>query len=277
MRKLLIKSKPFLRKMRLLNASLSLYFLIRRVRTRLTNKIHKSIYKTVPVLLYHRIDNLDNDPVMLSVRPDTFDKHMKYLQENYDPISLNEMIERAKGNCLNGKEVCVTFDDGYRDNMMNALPILQKYNIPATIFITTSQIGQKASFEWDEKYADNERAHFLSEMEIRILSNNPLIDIGAHTHTHRRLSDLPYNEQLNEIKKSKVILEDIIGKPLNNFAYPFGSSTDFDKDSIRIVKELGFISAYENTGLLGYRGSSIYSFPRINIRECDIDDLKKII
>lgn len=239
------------------------------------NIINKNFKKTIPILLYHRIDTVKSDPVMLVVSPKIFEEHIKFLNNFYKPISLNELARRKKENSIQGNEICITFDDGYRDNLKNALPILEKYNTPATIFVTTSQLGEKASFDWDNEYPEEDRAYFLSKKEILFLSNNPLIEIGGHTHSHVRLSDLPKEKQLTEIKTNKEILEKITQKKILHFAYPFGGKRDFNKKTIKIVKNLQFIAAYENTGLLATNSSNTLFYPRINIRECTIIELAK--
>ena len=274
-RSLLKKIKPTLVKLRIFSVLYFIYFFVAKLKNRFLNRINKVTRKTVPVLLYHRVDKVLNDPIKLVVSPETFEEHIKYINKVYEPISLSELVNRIKNKSLKGNEACVTFDDGYRDNLINALPILEKYNTPATIFITTSEIGKRASFAWDMKYKEDDRAIFLSLEEIKILANNKLKEIGAHTHNHVRLSDFSKDKQLSEIETSKKILEDIINKKILHFAYPFGGRYDFDDNSKFLIKELGFISAYENTGLLGTSSSDIFSFPRINIRGCNVESLSK--
>lgn len=274
-RSFLKKIKPLLIKLHVFGVLFFIYFFVAKIKNEIINRINKIFRKTVPILLYHRIDNISNDPIMLTVSPETFEEHIKYINKFYKPISLTELINRIKNKSLKGDEICVTFDDGYKDNFINALPILEKYNTPATIFVTTYNLGNQASFEWDMKYSSTERANFLSTEEIKMLANNPLIEIGAHTHNHVRLSDLPKDDQLLEIEISKKILEDIIQKKVLHFAYPFGGKQDFNDISKIVVKDIGFVSAYENVGLLGTSSSDIYAFPRINIRECDTNYLSK--
>jgi len=276
-RSFLKKIKPLLVKLHIFNFLYATYFFVAKIKNKLTNCVNKLTRETVPVLLYHRIDNISADPVMLVVKPETFEEHIKYINKFYKPISLSELVRRLKSGSLLGDEICVTFDDGYKDNFTNALPILKKYNTPATIFVTTSNLGNQASFDWDMKYNPKERAFFLSKEEIAILANHPLIEIGAHTHTHLRLSDFSKHDQLKEIEASKKILEDVIKKKVLHFAYPFGAKQDFNNLSESVVAGLGFISAYENTGLLGIASSDVYSFPRINIREGSVSYLSKLL
>jgi len=245
------------------------------MKIKIINRFYKIFYKTAPILLYHRIFAPSADPVMLCVTPACFESHLEFLKKYYNVLPLSELSGRLATGTLEGDEAAITFDDGYRDNLVNALPLLEKYDIPATIFITTGQLGKKASFVWDMKYVASDRATFLSDEDIRILSNHRLIEIGAHTDTHRRLSDLDAAEQRADISESKTILENITGKKITAFAYPFGNVHDFDESSKKIAKELGFNFSYSNTQILAKETKDRFCIPRINVRECTASELSK--
>jgi peptidoglycan/xylan/chitin deacetylase (PgdA/CDA1 family) len=110
----------------------------------------------VPILLYHRVIPSDKLSKVYSsphivVRQDTFEKQMKFISQNYTVLSLDEfLVHRSHEKPLPLKTVIVTFDDGWRDNYMYAFPVLRKYSIPATIFLTTQFVGKKHVF-WQEK------------------------------------------------------------------------------------------------------------------------------
>jgi len=278
LRGLYLRARSRLRKIRIYGIAVFIYLKAVETLNSFLNHLNKMTGKTVPVLLYHRVASLSHDPTMLSINPDTFEEHIKYINRRYSPIPLTELIKRIDSKILKGDEICVTFDDGYRDNLTNALPILEKYSTPATIFITTYRLGQKSAFDLEKSYRTGEGATFLSETEIEKLSKHPLIEIGAHTHTHPRLSELPSGDQREEIETSKLILEKITKEKITHFAYPFGQKKDFTGQTLEIVRELGFLSAYENTDRLGTAKSNRYSFPRINIREISAKKLaEKII
>ncbi|MFA6476205.1 MAG: polysaccharide deacetylase family protein [Candidatus Paceibacterota bacterium] len=243
------------------------FFLLLEQRVSLTNLFYKKFYRTAPILLYHRITTPIQDPIMLCVSPERFESHLIFLKKNYEVIPLRELSKRLIDSKIKGNEAAITFDDGYQDNLSNALPLLEKYNIPATIFITTGHIGEKANFAWDKKYSENDRAVFLNETEIKILSNHPLIEIGAHTVNHPSLAGLEPGEQQKEILNSKKKLEGITGKEIKTFAYPFGGIYDFSEATKKIVRESGFDFAYSNTGLLAIKTKNGFGIPRINIRE----------
>lgn len=106
---------------------------------------HGETNNYINVLLYHRVSNLNFDPWKLAIAPEEFDNHMRYIRDNY-----NIMRFEDDWSNINEKTIIVTFDDGYADNFYNAIPILKKYDIPATFFISTNNIGTNLEFWWDE-------------------------------------------------------------------------------------------------------------------------------
>src|SRR5215467_4075836 len=101
--------------------------------------IKKRTTKNFQILTYHRVND-DNDPFFTGMKIDTFEKHMEYLSDYYDIMSLEEIIDRMKYNDIPDDTIAITFDDGYKDVYLNAYPILKKFSIPATIFLPTSCI-----------------------------------------------------------------------------------------------------------------------------------------
>jgi peptidoglycan/xylan/chitin deacetylase (PgdA/CDA1 family) len=96
------------------------------------------------ILLYHRVAELPSDPQLLSVTPQHFAEHLEILRKHYHPISLRQTDQPLRCS------VAVTFDDGYADNLWNAKPLLERYDVPATVFVTTGYVGQDREFWWDE-------------------------------------------------------------------------------------------------------------------------------
>ena len=102
------------------------------------------------ILLYHRVTQLDTDPQLLAVGPDRFDQHLAYLREHATPLSLAELVERTAQDEIPQRAVVITFDDGYADNLDQAKPVLERYRVPATVFVTTSGIASEREFWWDD-------------------------------------------------------------------------------------------------------------------------------
>ncbi|MBV5338639.1 MAG: polysaccharide deacetylase family protein [Deltaproteobacteria bacterium] len=99
----------------------------------------------VITLLYHRVTRLESDPQQLSVTPENFRSQMRYLKDNFPVVRLD-----AEWSGIARPSVAVTFDDGYADNVNEALPILEELGVPATFFISTGFIGSHQEFWWDD-------------------------------------------------------------------------------------------------------------------------------
>jgi len=106
----------------------------------------------VPIIAYHRVSPVNDYPWSLTpVTPQDFEQEIRYLSNRYKIVSLDELVTSFnKYKTLPPKTAVVTFDDGYKDNYLNAYPILKKYNIPATVFLTTGHISTGKLFWWDK-------------------------------------------------------------------------------------------------------------------------------
>ncbi|MBK0401906.1 polysaccharide deacetylase family protein [Adhaeribacter sp. BT258] len=102
------------------------------------------------VLMYHRVAEVKSDIWDITVSPENFERQLQLLQQSGRVISLTELTQNARKNRLKSGSIALTFDDGYADNFLIAKPLLEKYNLPATFFITTSNLGKKTEFWWDE-------------------------------------------------------------------------------------------------------------------------------
>lgn len=231
-------------------------------------------YPTAKIFLYHRVADVKNDPNFLCVETENFSNQLIYLKENFNIIKLSELVEKIKNQTLDKKDISITFDDGYADNLINALSILEKLNIPATIFITAGKISDLTPFDWDKNTDELSRGRALTKDELITLSQSQYIEIGAHTVNHPHLSSLNLNEQTKEITESQIILETIINKKIIGFSYPFGEKKDFDAQSIAITKSC-FAYACANTPKRISRKSDIFALPRFIIRNWEIKKFKK--
>lgn len=167
------------------------------------------------VLMYHSVNsgaggNQSNVPFdIFTVHPQLFKIHIKALIES-PTFSIVNLAEGLGSNLPNSRTVAITFDDGYRDNLYTAAPILVELGIPFTIFITSESIK-------------NGKTGFLTSSEVRELSDLPGVNIGAHGATHTPLTGLDDTELANELLSSKHYLEDIIGKEIIAVSYPHGA------------------------------------------------------
>ena len=181
------------------------------------------------ILMYHSIgscthgDNLGLNTVSVARFIQDLD-----IIETMNSVALTPMlIPQAE------LSVAMTFDDGYADNLYVAAPLLAERNIPFTVFIATDFIKRRAK-------------SFLTPDELKQLSMVPSATIGAHSHTHCNLTLCSDKELRIELEDSKHYIEDLIGMPVTEFAYPFGLADMRVRDAVqRAGYELGTCSRFD--------------------------------
>lgn len=117
--------------------------------------------RRVRILMYHRVEYLNDDYNMQAVTPVNFEKHMRYLREHYDVLRLDAPVESWFQD-QSGDAVIITFDDGYYDFLKNAVPVMEKYDIPATVFVSTGNIDSRY-----ENWTDSILRAVFSDMRQR--------------------------------------------------------------------------------------------------------------
>lgn len=205
----------------------------------------------VPILSYHYIGNnpepKDTRRNELSVTPDRFEEQLTYIkQHGFTPITLNQLygIQNHKETAP-AKPIILTFDDGYIDFAVIAMPIIEKYNFKVVSFIPTGKIGGGYYMNWGQ----------ISQIE-----QTGLVEFEAHTVNHLDLTTLSKDKITYEIETSRLQLADHIHKPVNFFAYPYSA---YNKAVITAAKKAGFTGAL--TTIAGKATSCNFVIPRINI------------
>jgi peptidoglycan/xylan/chitin deacetylase (PgdA/CDA1 family) len=117
----------------------------------------------------------------------------------------------------------------------------------------------------------------LTRSELCSLEANELIDIGAHTVTHSSLAALSISAQKFEVEKCKLMLEKFIGCPVRSFSYPFGGVEDYNADTIRLVRNVGFDCACANYPAVAQHAKNLYELPRFLVRDWDGDCFAKTL
>lgn len=191
------------------------------------------------IICYHCVKDQANS-CLRPTRTADFERQMRYLSRAYNPMSLECMARHIEGGMdLPSGAIAVTFDDGYRDNYENAYPILKKYDIPATIFLTTDFIGTGQIPAWEKGYYVAKEPLMLDWKQVREMSEDG-IAFGSHTVTHPFLTRIPRGRAAEEMCVSKDIIEQKLGKHVTAFAYPSG---DFDATVKEMAKEAGYTAA----------------------------------
>ncbi|MBU6323421.1 MAG: polysaccharide deacetylase family protein [Patescibacteria group bacterium] len=185
----------------------------------------------IPILVYHIVrPSYPSDSAAvrsLALTPKVFDAEMLHLREaGYHVVRFRDLEAYfASGTPLPALPVIISFDDGWSDQYAYAFPILKKYGYPATFFVFTNAIGHRGFLSWTDLHA--------------MLAAG--MDIGDHTRSHPFLTSITDAAQLwSEIDGSKLLLEQELGVPVNEFAYPFGQ---YDPAIVALVRKAGYKSA----------------------------------
>ena len=176
------------------------------------------------ILMYHKIADLPEaqDPKRLAVSPREFARQLEFLVENgYRCVPLDRAIEDLSGTRPPiAKQVAITFDDGFRDFYTTAAPLLQRYDIPATVFMVTGCAGAMSA--WRGRSGSG-AASIMSWSEVREMAAAGF-EFGSHTVSHPNLATLSSNRVRIEVADSKKKLEDELGRQIDLISYPYGSS-----------------------------------------------------
>jgi peptidoglycan/xylan/chitin deacetylase (PgdA/CDA1 family) len=219
----------------------------------------------VPVLMYHRIDDLSEDesksPLLcdLTVAPKDFNEQIKYLVDNGFSILSAKDVERAvrERRALPERAVALTMDDGYRDNFERAFPILRKYGVPATIFLVTSAIDGPKHLTWEQ----------ATQMQRH------QVGYGSHTVHHFDLTTLTQPTLDYELVESKRVIESRIGERITSIAYPSG---EYNDEVVNRTEFAGYLAGWKKGGGPVQPDDNAFLLPRIRIRGCTtMDDFKR--
>jgi peptidoglycan/xylan/chitin deacetylase (PgdA/CDA1 family) len=187
------------------------------VSTRLLRSIVKAGAAAVPaaagtvVLIYHRVGA--RSPLEVDLDGAEFDRQLAWLAHGGRTVRLETALAGlAASETAAAHSVVVTFDDGTADFADVALPILVKHRIPATLYLATAFVEEQRPFSDDGLP--------LSWSALRDACATGLVDVGSHTHTHAVLDRLPAELAIGELDRSKQLIEDRLGRPCLDFAYP---------------------------------------------------------
>src|SRR5689334_1288564 len=190
--------------------------------------------------MYHSIAETDNAKFYpFTVSPTLFAEQMAYLYScGYTPLTVTQYAKAYLGGgfTLPERPVVLTFDDGFEDFFTNALPVLNRYHFPATVYISTGFVGKTSAWLCSEK----ETMRPMLTWEQIVQMDQAGIECGGHTHTHPQLDTLRESEAYDELVRCKDILQQALGHQVDSFAYPFGYYTTALQ---KLVSLVGYTSA----------------------------------
>jgi peptidoglycan/xylan/chitin deacetylase (PgdA/CDA1 family) len=214
--------------------------------------------RTLRVLMYHKINDQPENPV--TVPTALFAEQMAQLAElGYVVVPLEAVLDHyVEGKPLPENAVLITFDDGYRDNLENALPALERHGYPAVIFAPVGYVGEPRPLPHDEHLAARRIVNpTLDWGELRELEQAG-VRVESHGISHRPLAELEVEEAAREIAISKLRLEDRLGRPVRAFAYVKGSEAHYRPVHLSLLRQAGYDLGF--TSVSGANGSDTDRF-----------------
>ncbi|EFR40096.1 polysaccharide deacetylase [Selenomonas sp. oral taxon 137 str. F0430] len=202
-----------------------------------------------PILEYHMVtEEVRPGAEPYVVPPAEFAAQLDYLRrEGYTTITPQDYARARKGKqVLPEKPVILSFDDGYEDNHRVILPMLDERGMKGVFYIVTNDIGQPGYMTWDN---------------LRALESHGM-EIGSHTANHIPLTTLTREQQLDEIRLSKLLLEWNGMKTIYSFSYPNGS---YDDVIVDMLAEENYLTAVTGEAGLNTTETDPYRLRRINI------------
>ena len=164
------------------------------------------------ILIYHRVGG--RTPVSVDLPRALFAEQMAFLAERYRPVTLDDAVELLKAPSPpdGNPPICVTFDDGTADFVDEALPELERYRVPATLYVATKFVDEGIDFP------DNGRPASWGGLKDAVSTG--LVTVGSHTHSHRLLDRVDGSTAADELDRSIELIEERLGIACEHFAYP---------------------------------------------------------
>lgn len=224
--------------------------------------------QSIPVLCYHSVNEVWDDDVE-PMSPRLFEKHLDFLKQSYQPISLTVWMDSILHRKPVPKNaVLITFDDGYLDNYETVFPKILVRRIPICIFVVTEFVKGNIGL------VDNQEFSAINVEQMLKMKGSGLVSFGAHTRSHRALSSLADCEIHSEVFDSIDTLDRILGSPTQAFAYPYGQFCHVGSAGINAVERSSAVVAFSTQWGSSSPDSEPFFIPRIMINSSDsVEDL----
>jgi peptidoglycan/xylan/chitin deacetylase (PgdA/CDA1 family) len=217
------------------------------------------------ILTYHKIAAYSGEGSRSPfVSPGLFERQLEYLHaRGYRAIPLSRLVGVISGGReIPGKAFVITFDDGYESVYADALPILKRFDWPATVFLSSGFIGRTHA------YPGQPPEKHLGEEQIRAMRSH--VEFGSHTVSHARIDTMTVDGLTRELAGSREAIGGITGSPVNLFCYPYGIRTNgllSRGDFISLVKRTGYIAACTTDTGLVRASTPLLELPRCEFKE----------
>jgi len=200
-------------------------------------------YRYPRILMYHMIATPRPGARFngLRVSPQLFERQLHWLSEQgWHSFTVSELV--AQADALPDKSFAISFDDGYADNLLRALPLLKKYQCKATLYLVVDRFDRDWSMQRKRHHNEGElkREAKLSDQQVKEMLESGCIELASHSMTHANFLRIESEAVRWELVESKKALEERFGVPVASFAYPFGL---YHPQQVELVKQAGYSSA----------------------------------
>lgn len=208
------------------------------------------------IWMYHSVEDVAEDPFLITVSPERFERQLDWIRaRGMRGVSMAELLRARQAGRARGL-VGLTFDDGYADFATWVVPTLLRRGFSATVFMVAGEVG--GHNRWDTGPCRD----LMSEKQLRWVAEQGM-EIGSHGLWHRNMPQLDDEELDRELRESRAVLQDMIGRDVAGFAYPYGYLSAREVDAVRAAG-YGYGCAIWQSELTG-----IHALPRIYIGDKD--------
>ena len=189
----------------------------------------------IVILAYHRVGGGTDSEIDLPLA--VFERQIAYVRDHYPVASMDALLTdtlaaRAAAGPPAPDRVVVTFDDGVREIYTKVFPVLQRYQVPATVYLVTRHVEEQRPFGLRGYGGRTGGALPVTWTQVREMVESGLVTVGAHTHTHPDLTRLAPGEVADELDRSRALIEARVGVAPAHFAYPWGRVTPAVKRAV---------------------------------------------
>jgi peptidoglycan/xylan/chitin deacetylase (PgdA/CDA1 family) len=213
----------------------------------------------VAILYYHRVADDRATPWTMSCA--MFERQIAWLADRFDFISLDDAQQRIRRGYNPQPCVSITFDDGYAENCHSAIPRLVRDHIPCTYFVTLQNVLNEEPFAHDLVRGRRLAPNTLEQLRAMAGAG---VEIGCHGYTHADLGPITDRRLLeHEIVASRDRLQDLLGRPIRYFAFPYGLHANLSAAAFDIAQAAGYAGVCSAYGGFNFPGDEAFHLQRI--------------
>ena len=221
--------------------------------------------KQLSILMYHKVNDVADNPTTVPVA--IFDQQLGRLGElGYNVVDLDAVLDHyTLGEPLPDRAVLITFDDGYRDTLENALPVLQRHGFSAVIFIPVAYMDDETPLPHETHLVERGMRNPTLDWGLMRELDAGGVRVESHGIAHRPLAEVTLDEAVREIAVSKLRLEERLGREVEAYAFVKGSQADFRPEHASLVQQAGYKLAFTSVSGANGPGGDRYRLRRYNV------------